>query len=105
MIRPLAAMLALALLTSSAQSADNAAVIKVGIIGLDTSHVMAFTKLLNDPQASGPLAGVRVVAAYPGGSQDIPSSKDRLAGFTEGVQKMGVEIVDSIDVLLTKVDA
>ena len=104
MIRPLAAMLALAILTSSAQSADNAAVIKVGIIGLDTSHVTAFTKLLNDPQASGDLAGVRVVAAYPGGSPDIPASKNRLAGFTEGVQKMGVEIVDSIDALLTKVD-
>ncbi len=79
--------------------------LRVGIIGLDTSHVAAFTKLLNDPQSSGPLAGVRVVAAFPGGSPDIPSSKDRLAGFTEQVQKMGVEIVPSIEVLLTKVDA
>lgn len=82
-----------------------AAEIKVGIIGLDTSHVVAFTKLLNDPQASGTLAGVRIVAAFPGGSPDIPSSADRLQGFTEQVQKMGVEIVDSVDTLVTKVDA
>src|SRR5690606_6930619 len=79
--------------------------LRVGIIGLDTSHVVAFTKLLNDRQASGELAGVRVVAAYPGGSPDISASRDRLAGFTQQVQKMGVEIVDSIDTLLTKVDA
>ena len=86
-----------------AQEAGKA--IRVGIIGLDTSHVVAFTKLLNDPQASGDLAGVRVVAAYPAGSPDIPSSADRLEGFTTAVEKMGVEIVDSIEALLPKVDA
>jgi hypothetical protein len=104
MIRLAAAVLTVALLAPAAQAADNAP-LKVGIIGLDTSHVVAFTRLLNDPQASGPLAGVRVVAAFPAGSPDIPSSKDRLAGFTSEVQKLGVEIVDSIDTLLTKVDA
>ena len=55
--------------------------LKVGIIGLDTSHVVAFTKLLNNPKAKGDLAGVRVVAAFPGGSPDIPSSRDRVAGL------------------------
>ncbi len=76
-----------------------------GIIGLDTSHVVAFTKLLNDPRAKGDLAGVRVVAAYPGGSPDIASSRDRLEGFTKTLREQyGVEIVDSIDALLKKVD-
>src|SRR5437879_2085240 len=56
--------------------------LRVGIIGLDTSHVEAFTGLLNDPKAKGDLAGVRIVAAYPGGSQDIPESRDRLDKFT-----------------------
>ncbi len=99
MVRLASFLLSVALFVSFAQAADKATELKVGIIGLDTSHVIAFTKLLNNPQASGHLAGVRVVAAYPGGSPDIPDSKNRLAGFTEQVQTMGVEIVDSIDTL------
>jgi hypothetical protein len=67
--------------------------------------VVAFTKLLNDPQVKGELAGLRIVAAYPGGSQDIPSSRDRVAGYTNELrEKHGVEIVDSIDELLARVD-
>ena len=78
---------------------------RAGIIGLDTSHVVAFTKLLNDPNSKPEVAGVRVVAAYPGGSQDIPSSRDRLAGYTKELRdKFGVAIVGSIDELLAQVD-
>lgn len=105
MIRTTFCLLALAMLSNIALAADAEGNLRVGIIGLDTSHVAAFTKMLNDPQSSGPLAGVRVVAAFPGGSPDIPSSHDRVAGFTEAVKKMGVEIVPSIEALLTKVDA
>jgi predicted dehydrogenase len=79
--------------------------IRVGIIGLDTSHVKAFTAAINGPQAKPELQGMRIVAAYPGGSPDLPASIDRVAGFTEDLKKLGVEIVDSIDTLLTKVDA
>jgi predicted dehydrogenase len=79
--------------------------LKAGIIGLDTSHVVAFTQTLNNPKAKGPLARVRVVAAYPGGSQDIPDSKNRLHMFTTKLRDdYHVEIVDSIDALLKKVD-
>ncbi len=78
--------------------------IKAGIIGLDTSHVIAFTKLLNDPQATGDLAEVTVVAGFPGGSPDIPSSRDRVGKYTEQLRGQGIEICDSIDELLTKVD-
>ncbi|HEV2972595.1 MAG TPA: Gfo/Idh/MocA family oxidoreductase [Pirellulales bacterium] len=77
--------------------------LRAGIIGLDTSHAVEFTKLLNDPKAAEDLAGVRVVAAFPGGS-DISSSRDRLAKLTEQVKGMGVELVDSIPALLDKVD-
>lgn len=88
-----------------AQGEQTSDVLRAGIIGLDTSHVTAFTSLLNGPHAEGDLAGVRVVAAYPGGSADIPSSRDRLAGYTQELrEKYGVEIVDSIDELLKKVD-
>lgn len=80
--------------------------IKVGIIGTDTSHVPAFTKLLNDKSDPGYLPGARVVAAYKGGSPDVESSRTRVDKFAEEIStKYGVEIVDSIDKLLTKVDA
>lgn len=77
---------------------------RAGIIGLDTSHVIAFTQVLNDPKAAEDVAGVRVVAAYPGGSPDIPTSADRVKGYTEQLRKSGIEIVDSIDELLKRVD-
>lgn len=79
--------------------------IRLGIIGLDTSHVIAFTKAFNDANDSGELAGITVVAAYPGGSDDLPASRDRVENYTAEVRKMGVKIVDSIDTLLTMVDA
>jgi hypothetical protein len=47
---------------------------RAGIIGLDTGHVVAFTTMLHDPKATGELAEMRIVAAYPGGSRDIPDS-------------------------------
>jgi predicted dehydrogenase len=79
--------------------------LRAGIIGLDTSHVVAFTKALNDPKAKGDLAGVRVVAAFPGGSPDVAASRDRIEGFTKQLRdEFKVEIVDSIDALLGKVD-
>lgn len=85
--------------------AGAAAQIRVGIIGLDTSHAIAFTKILNDENAPPELAGCHVVAAYPQGSPDIESSTSRVPGYTQEVQKYGVRIVDSIDELLTQVDA
>ncbi len=70
---------------------------KVGIIGLDTSHSVAFTQALNDPSAGPEFGGYKVVAAYPKGSNDIKSSVDRIPGYTEDVKKLGVEITDSIE--------
>src|SRR5262249_49456796 len=79
--------------------------LRAGIIGLDTSHVTTFTKLLNAPTPRPELAGVRIVAAYPGGSPDIPDSRNRLAGFTNELRdKLGGAIVGSIDEWLARVD-
>lgn len=78
--------------------------LRVGIIGLDTSHAIAFTKELNDPEAKADIANCRVVAVYPKGSPDIESSVVRVPGYTEEIKKLGVEIVDSIPALLEKVD-
>ena len=78
--------------------------LKAGIIGLDTSHVLAFTKLLNADNREPPFAGIRVVAAYPKGSPDIESSTQRVPMYTRTVKEQGVEIVDSIEELVKKVD-
>jgi hypothetical protein len=91
--------------TQSAEAQETGKTIRVGIIGLDTSHVVAFTKALNNPRKAEGLAGVQVVAGFPGGSPDIASSRDRIEGFTRELREMGIEIVGSIDELLTKVDA
>ena len=62
--------------------------------------------MLNDPSDKNHVPGAKVVAAYPGGSRDIPNSWDRLPRFTAELRdKYGVEIVDSIPALLEKVDA
>ncbi len=78
--------------------------IRVGIIGVDTSHCIAFTKILHHPKRDD-VAGFRVVAAFPGGSPDIPPSRDRIEGFTKQLRdNENVEIVGSIDELLKKVN-
>lgn len=77
-------------------------VFRIGMIGLDTSHVTAFTRLINDPAKN---YGCKVVAGYPGGSPDIPSSANRVDKFTEELrEKYDVEIVDTIEELCRKVD-
>lgn len=78
--------------------------LRAGIIGLDTSHAVAFTRMLNDPAAKERVDGCRVVAAYPKGSPDIRSSTERVPGYTDQVRALGVEICDSIDGMLEKVD-
>lgn len=78
--------------------------IKIGIIGLDTSHSPAFTKLFNAENPKPELAGFKVVAAYPYGSKDIGSSYERIPDYIKQVEKLGVEITNSIEDLLAKVD-
>ena len=76
--------------------------LRAGIIGTDTSHVPAFTELLNKTH---PEWRVKVVAAFKGGSPDLPVSADRVEKFAADIRdNHGVEIVESIDELLKKVD-
>jgi hypothetical protein len=103
MKRKLVGLLLALVISEIVVEAQNAASIRIGMIGLDTSHVPAFAKLFNNPNATGDLAGFRVVAGYPGGT-DLPASRDRVKGFTDQLRGMGAEIVDSIPALLEKVD-
>jgi len=70
--------------------------IRIGIIGLDTSHSPAFAKLFNAANPIAGLTGFKVLAAYPQGSADIQSSVERIPAHTKEIQQYGVEVVDSI---------
>ena len=87
-------------LAASSYAQDN--VFRIGIVGLDTSHVTSFTKYINDPQNN---TACKVVAGYAGGSPDIETSIGRVAKFTRELREnYKIEIVDSIEELCTKVD-
>jgi predicted dehydrogenase len=88
-------------------SAPALAEIRVGIIGLDTSHVVAFTKLLNDPSLPNHIPGARVVAAFKSGSPDMPEkSFNRIEPYAaELSSKYGVKICETIDEVVAQVDA
>lgn len=83
-----------------------AAELRIGMIGLDTSHCVAFAGILHNPQAKDHVPGARIVAAYKGGSPDIESSHTRVEGFTKTMQeKHGVKMYDSLEELCKNVDA
>ena len=80
--------------------------LRIGMVGLDTSHCPAFTGLLNDETHAYHIPGARVVGAYPGGSELFSLSRDRVAGFTAQLQDdFGVKICPSIPDLVKDVDA
>jgi hypothetical protein len=88
------------------QAADQqAGNLRLGIIGTDTSYVIAFTKLLNDPGEPGHIAGAAMVAAFKGGSSDITISRDRVGGFAKELrEKWHVQFVDRIPGMCPLVD-
>lgn len=96
----------LAVLLALGSAIGFSADLKLGIIGTDTSHVIAFTKTLNDPNNPDHIAGGKIVAAFKGGSKDIESSASRVEGYAKELsEKWGVEIVPDIATLVSKVDA
>lgn len=99
----------LAILTTmmlAAASADEPAkLIRVGMIGLDTSHCLAFADMLNKEKPEPDFAGFRLVLVYPKGSPDIESSVSRVPEYTEKIKALGVEICDDLDTMISQVDA
>ena len=92
----------IALLCATAVNAE----IRLGIIGTDTSHVIAFTKLLNDPLSPDHVPGAVIVAAYKGGSPDIQSSASRVNGYAEELRtKWKIKFYPDIPTLCKNVDA
>ncbi len=90
---------------ATAVQAEDAKPLRVGIIGLDTSHSSNFTKILNSAAPKFPeFKACQVVAAYPQGSRDIKESLESVPKITEQVKAEGVKIVPSIAALLEQVD-
>jgi hypothetical protein len=80
--------------------------LRLGIVGTDTSHVTAFTALLNDPNHKDHIPGARVVAAFKSGSPDVADSWNRVDKFSaELSSKWNVELVPDVRSLCGKVDA
>jgi predicted dehydrogenase len=79
--------------------------LNIGIIGLDTSHVEAFTRLLNQEDDPHHIPGARVVTGFPGGSPDFDLSINRVEGFTNKLRDdFGVEILDSPEAVAERSD-
>ncbi len=79
--------------------------LRIGIIGCDTSHVPAFAETFNNAQAKDYVPGGKVVAAFKGGSADLPHSATRVDGYAKTlVDKYGVTFYDSIEELCAHVD-
>ena len=80
--------------------------VRIGMIGLDTSHVPAFLQIFNDPQSKEYIPGAKIIAGFKGGSPDIESSRSLVDGYTKtAVEKYGVKLYESIEELAKNVDA
>lgn len=89
----------------AATAAEEEKTMRVGIIGLDTSHATAFAKLLNTTTDPQHVPGCRVVVACPRGSADIESSVRRIPEYTDTVRALGVEIVADVAAVVERCDA
>jgi predicted dehydrogenase len=99
-------LLCVPLLALASHAISRAADLRVGLIGLDTSHVIAFTKALNDPKSKEHIPGARVTAVFKGGSPDVKASATRVDGFTKQLtQDFGIKLYPTIPELVKNVDA
>ncbi len=79
--------------------------LQIGLVGLDTSHVVAFSKCFNKPGDPEHVPGGRVTCAFPGGSKDFEMSSSRVEKFTKQVRdEFGVEILDKPEAVAERVD-
>jgi len=80
--------------------------IKIGLIGLDSSHCVEYATLLHQAAHSHHVPGGRIVAAFPGGSPDWELSASRVDGFTQRIgEEFGIPLEDSIEAVVDRSDA
>ena len=90
--------------SATVHAAEPEKVLRAGIVGTTTSHVAAFTDAINNPEATGDLADVKVVAGFTGGIEDNPSSWDRREKYSEHLRQQGCTIYDTIEEMMEHVD-
>ena len=79
---------------------------KIGLIGLDTSHSEIFTRLLNDSEDPHHVKGAQITHVIPTYSNDLPISRERFPDYYEIVtNKYGVIPVEDVEEFMTVVDA
>lgn len=71
--------------------------LRIGIIGLDTSHASRFREILNDPLHPYHVPGGRIVKAFPGGTEAFHLSASRVPQFAGEYAGNGIELTSSID--------
>lgn len=80
--------------------------LRIGVIGLDTSHVRSFAEILHNTHHKEHVPGARIVVAYKGGSPDIEQSRNRIDRFAEEAQQtFGIRLVDTISEVVQASDA
>ena len=95
-----------ALTANAAEPAEGKAPVRVGIVGFDNYQALAFTQLWHKPFDDNPdLAGLKVVAAWPGGSDDIEETRVDIERWRPRLLELGVSIEGSIQAVLARVDA
>ena len=105
-VRRVILLLTMMLLGAVHQTAYAADPVRVGIIGIDNYQSLAFTQLWHKPPLDNPdLVGLKVVAAWKGGSPDIKETLVDVERWAPHLKKQGVTFEDSVDAVLEKCDA
>ena len=66
------------------------------------AHAVPWTQIITDPKSDPLIREMKVVAAVPAYSPDIPFSADNIQKNIQSMRQMGVEIADTIEALLAK---
>ena len=81
-------------------------VIKIGVVGLDSSHAVQYAKLLHETDHPHHVPGGQIVAAYAGGSPDWELSHGRVPGFREELEHgFAIPVYHSIAEVVAASDA
>lgn len=79
--------------------------IRIGMIGLDTSHVVRFAEMLNHADHAHHVPGAQVALGCPESSEDYEPSASRVEQFTASLRdEHGVKIVDTPESVAEQAD-
>ena len=98
--RAIAASVAAVIASAAALAADR----RIGIVGIDTSHVVEFSKILNGTNPAPEFAGYRVGKVCRWGSRDIVSCTNRHGTYTAELATLGVRVSEDLGEVLADSD-